>query len=139
MSERKLNGGCACGAVRYECTVAPVLTAHCHCRDCQRSSGAAMATVFAVPRARFHLLQGETASYRYTGDSGNPVIRHFCSHCGSPLFSDVTVVPDLWFLRAASLDDPSQITPSMHVYCDSAQPWDKLADDGLPRFGKMPQ
>lgn len=137
MEETRLAGGCACGAVRYECTAAPVLAAHCHCRDCQRSSGAPMATVFAVPRPDFRLLQGGTATYRYTGDSGNPVLRHFCPQCGSPLFSDVAVLPDLWFVRAVSLDEPGAVTPALHVYCDSAQPWDRPAD-ALPKYGKMP-
>lgn len=137
MSEKKLAGGCVCGAVRYECDAEPVLVAHCHCRDCQRSSGAAMSTVFAVPRAAFHQLEGKTSSYRYTGDSGNPVTRHFCPGCGAPLFSDVAVMPELWFVRAASLDDPALVSPSLHVYCDSAQPWDP-SGDALPRFGKMP-
>lgn len=137
MSDVKLAGGCICGAVRYECRVEPLFTAHCHCRDCQRASGAPMSTVFAAPRAGFEKT-GETATYAVTGDSGNPVIRHFCPKCGAPLFTDARVMPDVWFVRAASLDDPTQVTPSMHVYCDSALPWDPAAHDTLPRFGKLP-
>lgn len=137
MENQKLTGGCACGAVRYECTAEPVLTAHCHCRDCQRSSGAPMATVSAVPRPAFHQLSGQTATYRYIGDSGNPVVRHFCPVCGSPLFSEVAVLPDLWFIRSVSLDHPERVAPGSHLYCDSAQPWDK-PDDALPRFPRMP-
>ncbi len=136
MSENKLAGGCACGAVRYETSAEPVIVAHCHCRDCQRASGAAMSTVFAVPRAAFRRV-GLTNTYATSGDSGNPVVRHFCPDCGSPLFSDVSVLPDLQFVRAASLDDPAAVSPTMHIYCDSAQPWGKPLDD-LPHFGKMP-
>ena len=136
MSEKQLSGGCACGAVRYESTAEPVIVAHCHCRDCQRASGAAMSTVFAVPRAAFRH-KGPTSTYATSGDSGNPVVRHFCPDCGSPLFSDVSVLPDLQFVRAASLNDPAAVSPTMHIYCDSAQPWGKPLDD-LPHFGKMP-
>ena len=50
MTTKPLHGGCACGAVLYVCDSEPVMVFHCHCRDCQRSSGAAMATEFAVPR-----------------------------------------------------------------------------------------
>ncbi|MEY2633220.1 MAG: hypothetical protein RIR00_1874 [Pseudomonadota bacterium] len=132
-----LHGGCACGGVRYRVNAEPVLAAHCHCRHCQVSSGAAYATVMGVPRPAFQLEQGTTASYTYTGDSGNPVIRHFCPYCGCPLFSDVRILPDLWFVRIASLDAPEQVTPTLHIYCDSAQPWDK-PEDGLPRFATMP-
>lgn len=136
MSEKQLSGGCACGAVRYESTAEPVIVAHCHCRDCQRASGAAMSTVFAVPRAAFRH-KGPTTTYATSGDSGNPVVRHFCPDCGSPLFSDVSVLPDLQFVRAASLDNPAAVSPTMHIYCDSAQPWGRPLDD-LPHFGKMP-
>jgi hypothetical protein len=137
MSESKLSGGCACGAVRYECDGEPAMVAHCHCRDCQRASGAGYSTVFAVPRAAFRQTAGKTATYQYTGDSGQPVVRAFCPTCGNPLFTDVTVLPDLMFVRAASLDAPEAVTPTMHIYCDSAQPWDSARDD-LPRFGKLP-
>jgi len=137
MSEKHLVGGCVCGAVRYECDGDPVLVAHCHCRDCQRSSGAAMATVFAVPKTAFHLIKGETARYQYTGDSGQAVFRHFCPICGSPLFTDVVVMPELQFVRATSLENPSLVSPSMHIYCDSAQPW-ALSMDSLPHFGRLP-
>ncbi|RTL47484.1 MAG: aldehyde-activating protein [Rhodocyclaceae bacterium] len=137
MSGEKLSGGCVCGAIRYELDNTPAFVAHCHCRDCQRSSGAPMATVIAVPRSAFRKIKGETASYRYTGDSGNPVVRHFCPGCGAPLFSDVAVMPDLWFVRVPSLDTPDVVAPGMHVYCDSAQPWD-ISGDELPRFGKLP-
>lgn len=137
MSDDVLQGGCSCGAVRYRCTGQPALVAHCHCRDCQRSSGAPMATVFAVPKTAFELLQGETASYAYTGDSGQPVLRHFCPTCGAPLFTDVTVMPDLKFIRAVSLDEPARVAPTMHIYCASAQPWGDWPD-GLPHFPGLP-
>lgn len=137
MTDTTLTGGCACGAVRYTSTAAPVLTAHCHCRDCKRASGAAYATVCAVPRAAFRVDQGETRSYRSIGDSGHGVVRHFCPTCGAPLFSDVEVAPDLSFLRVVSLDDPAVVTPTAHVYCASAQPWD-THPDGLPAFPRMP-
>lgn len=131
------TGGCVCGAVRYQCDVDPILAAHCHCRDCQRSSGAAFATVIGVPTQAFHVVQGAPRSYRYQGDSGNPLYRYFCGDCGAPLYTEVAVMPDVRFVRAASLDDPSWVAPSMHIYCTSAQPWDHVAD-ALTRYDKMP-
>jgi len=49
----------------------------------------------------------------------------------------VELLSDLIFIRIASLDDPSQIRPGMHIYCDSSQVWDR-PNDPLPKFGKMP-
>jgi hypothetical protein len=42
-------GGCACGAIRYECTAEPIMALNCHCRDCQRASGTAYASGIFVP------------------------------------------------------------------------------------------
>jgi hypothetical protein len=50
------TGGCACGAVRYECTAEPLGSINCHCRDCQRASGTAYASVLRVPAASFRVI-----------------------------------------------------------------------------------
>ena len=60
---QKISGGCACGAIHYECNADPVVMSNCHCRDCQQASGSAYAAVVAVPQAcrdagRAALLQG---------------------------------------------------------------------------------
>src|SRR5687767_12371984 len=39
-----IQGGCLCGAVRYEAAGQPYNITHCHCTDCRRSSGAAFVT-----------------------------------------------------------------------------------------------
>jgi hypothetical protein len=52
------SGRCACGAIRYESTAEPVLMLHCHCRDCQRSSGGPFSSFVVVPAEAFKLLQG---------------------------------------------------------------------------------
>ena len=33
------TGGCACGAIRYECNAEPMFSWICHCRECQRATG----------------------------------------------------------------------------------------------------
>jgi hypothetical protein len=130
-------GGCACGAIRYACDVAPAAVFHCHCRDCQRSSGAPMATVAIVPRMGFSLLSGRPRSYAVTTNSGNTMRREFCGDCGSPLFLDLAARPDIWIIRATSFDDPGAFKPSMHVWTGSAQPWDRV-NDGLACYPGNP-
>lgn len=136
MAHYKLSGGCACGQVRYDFNGEMAMAVHCHCRDCQRASGSGSAAIFAANRNDVQL-SGNTSSFESKGDSGQAVVRHFCPNCGSPLFSHVEVLSDLIFMRIASLDDPSQIRPGMHIYCDSSQVWDR-PNDPLPKFGKMP-
>jgi hypothetical protein len=79
------RGGCMCGAVRYECSTEPLVTANCHCRDCQQSSGSPFASVLLVPQAAVKIT-GEVKWFDVKADSGNMFSRRFCPNCGSPLF-----------------------------------------------------
>jgi hypothetical protein len=130
-----LVGGCACGAIRYECAAAPVAMVNCHCRDCQRAGGAGYAPTVVVPAAAFRLLEGRPRYHSSTSDSGGTARRAFCGDCGAPLFASSSARPELVGIRAGSLDDPGTFTPQADVWAASAQPWDRL-DDGIPRFAK---
>ena len=130
------TGGCMCGAVRYECAAEPAMTANCHCRDCQRATGGAYASVFLVPRNAVRIT-GEVKYYDVKGDSGNILSRGFCPTCGSRLFGKPAVVPDLMSIMLGSLDDPSSHKPAMDIYTASAQPWDYMNPE-LPKFPKLP-
>jgi hypothetical protein len=132
------TGGCMCGAVRYECSAEPLVTANCHCRDCQRSSGSLFATVLLVPQAAVQVT-GDVRWFDVKADSGNMASRGFCPTCGSPLFGRPSGMPvALLGIRVTSLDNPSLYRPSMDIYTDSAQPWDYMNPD-LPKVPKMPQ
>ena len=128
-------GGCACGALRYECSAAPVASFNCHCRDCQRASGSAFAALLFVPKAAFLFSKGEPRFYIVTADSGNAVSRGFCPNCGSPVVAYTAGHPELFAIHAASLDDPSAFRPAMNTYASSAQPWDRI-DSSLPQFAR---
>ena len=130
-------GGCACGAIRYECSADPMFSAHCYCRDCQRASGAAMATVIGVPKAAVKILKGEPRYYEVIADSGKKISRGFCTNCGSPLFTLLEAMQDALGIRAASLDDSSGFRPGMSIWTSSAPAWAPIVDN-LPKFPKMP-
>ena len=131
-----LTGGCLCGTVRYECSPEPLMAGNCHCRDCQRATGGAYASVFFVPRHAVKIT-GEVKYYDSIGESGNLVSRGFCPTCGSRLFGKPAVLPEAISIMAGSLDDPSSHRPAMDIYTASAQPWDYLNPE-LPKFPKMP-
>src|SRR3954449_4706842 len=83
-----LTGHCLCGGVTYRADAAPVAQAVCHCTDCQRQTGDPFSVVVAVPRASFHVEGDTLASFATTAeDHDAPTQRHFCSACGSPLFT----------------------------------------------------
>jgi hypothetical protein len=133
----RFSGGCACGAIRYECTAEPLFAANCHCRDCQRESGAGFVPVLGVPAAAFRVTRGSPREFTLTADSGQPTTRLFCGDCGSPLFGRPGVAPEMVTIRAGSLDDPGLFRPTQDLYVSRAQPWDTM-DPALPKLPKLP-
>src|SRR2546423_12785711 len=90
------SGGCACGAIRYESTGEPVLMLHCHCRDCQRSSGGPFSSYVILPTEAFKLLQGSLRFHDSPSQAGGKTHRGFCPDCGSP-------IQGAWMIQAGSL------------------------------------
>lgn len=134
--DKPITGGCLCGAVTYACAADPIVGGHCQCEDCRRSGGTGHASHMAVPKVAV-VVTGEVRTFDKPADSGNMVGRVFCPTCGSPVFSYNSGFPDMMFLRASSLDDPSVFAPQMVVYTSRAPAWD-LMDSTLPAFPKNP-
>jgi len=89
-----------------------------------------------IPKSAMSI-QGQLKTFHDTGDSGQPVERNFCPECGSPIFSDVAVMPCVAFIKAGTLDDTSWLDPKMHVYCDSKEHWTSIPE-GCQNFARMP-
>src|SRR2546429_1444845 len=87
------SGGCACGAIRYESTAEPVAMLHCHCRDCQQSSGGPFSSFVVVPTKAFKLLQGSPRFHASPSEAGGMTRRGFCPDCGSPGFGKPDSAP----------------------------------------------
>jgi hypothetical protein len=132
----KMTGGCLCGQVRYAAEADPLFTSICHCRNCQKQAGTAFSVLVAVPRAAI-AIEGNVKTFHDRGDSGKPVQRRFCPECGSPIATEVATMPDITFIMAGTLDDTSWLSPSVELFCDSAQPWVALKGE-LKRFARMP-
>jgi len=130
-------GGCLCGGVRYESDAEPVLTAVCHCRQCQKQTGSAFSILVALPKGSLKAEGRALAAFEDVGESGQPVTRMFCPECGSPIMGEVAATPELVWLKAGTLDDPSWLEPQMNMWCDSAQPWVRM-DDAIPAFERNP-
>ena len=86
MAVETITGGCLCGRVRYESSGAPLFGVVCHCRDCQRASGAGHVPVMGVWKSTLSV-NGETSSHAVVGGSGKLAVRHFCPNCGSTQFT----------------------------------------------------
>ena len=130
-----ITGGCACGAIRYECTAKPLAMFQCHCRDCQRATGGACASIVLLPANALRFTSG-TPRYHFTKSvTGTDRKRGFCAECGSRLTGAENREGTTGFVgvTAASLDDPSWFLPSFHIFVSDAQPWDRM-DPGVPKY-----
>ena len=123
-----ISGGCSCGAVRYIVNADPILMVNCHCRDCQRASGAAYAPIVVVPLSAVEM-KGELSYYKIVGDNGGVVERGFCPVCGSRVANRLGRLPQILGLMAGNLDDPTLHKPSMDLFTASAHAWDLLAPE----------
>ena len=132
----EFSGGCRCGQVRYRCSAEPMFTGHCHCRDCQYASGGAYSTILVVATSALETT-GELNGYTVDTDSGNNATRKFCPTCGSPVLTELSVNPAMMALKAGTLDDPSWLKPSMHIWTASGQPWTETSPE-LPKFDRNP-
>jgi hypothetical protein len=132
--EKPLEGGCACGAVRYRLESAPFDTGWCHCRLCQLVSGAP-ATVFStVPAEDFVLVAGDEMVGTVALTSFGR--RRFCTRCGTPLTIQVDYQPETIDFAVATLDDPGAVAPGFHIFNASKVAWFDTADD-LPRHDRF--
>lgn len=132
-----LRGSCLCGNVQYSTMAAPLMTAVCHCTDCQKQSGSAFSVNVLVPATGFEVFGNSLSSYSKNGGSGLPVRRFFCSTCGSALYTDAATMPGLFVIKAGTLSDTAALEPALNVWCASAQPWVPL-DRTLPCFEQAP-
>ncbi|MBR1219324.1 GFA family protein [Bradyrhizobium sp. U87765 SZCCT0131] len=132
MTER--NGGCLCGAVRYGVKGELRGVTICHCTHCQKLSGS-LFSFNAVAREADYVQSGATTVYIDSGDSGQPVERHFCGRCGSPILAKIAAAPGKVVIKAGTLDDIAGLQPKIEIYTDHAAAW--LAPfEGATRFAR---
>ena len=130
------SGGCLCGKVRYSANAEPTFVGLCHCRDCQKFTGSAFATVIAVPQSAV-TVTGVLKGFTKQGDSGKRIERLFCPECGASVMDEAAAMPGIVMIGAGTLDDPGWVKPTAQIYCASAQPWVRLAGD-MKSFDRVP-
>jgi len=114
-----IQGGCFCGAIRYELDPTGGLIVNCHCTMCRKTSGAPYVTWIIVARDRFKLVAGEPGVLR-SSDHGS---RRFCTQCGTPITFTTTKRPENVDVTVGSLDDPAPCAPTEDVYIEGKLEW----------------
>jgi hypothetical protein len=121
------EGGCLCGALRFLVTAPALDAGYCHCRMCQKNSGAPVVAWATFPSTNFAWTEGKPDTYA----SSSHAKRQFCSKCGSYLVFLSTKSPNEVSVNTASFDHPEKFPPRRHIYAGSRIGWFKT-EDALP-------
>jgi hypothetical protein len=118
------EGGCTCRAVRYRMTSGPMIVHCCHCRWCQRETGASFGLNAMIESSRFELLKGEPEMVDTPTNSGKGQRVARCPTCRIALWSHYGGGGDaVKFVRVGTLDEPDRLPPDVHIFTSSKQPW----------------
>ena len=127
-STTPLEGGCTCRAVRYRMMSRPMIVHCCHCRWCQRETGASFALNAMIEADRVHMLQGEVEVINTPTNSGKGQKIARCPTCKIAVWSNYAGAGDaVRFVRVGTLDEPDRLPPDIHIFTSSRQPWVVLA------------
>jgi hypothetical protein len=122
----RLTGGCQCGAIRYALSAKPRGAAPCHCRMCQKASGAPFMVFAGVPTKFFAFTRGAPTIFQ----SSDIAERGFCNLCGTPLTYRLKTSERI-SITVGSLDDPEAVAPNEQHGVESKLSW-TAALDTLP-------
>lgn len=127
-----IEGGCTCGAVRYRMATRPMFVNCCHCRWCQRETGASFALNAMIEAERVELLSGAPEVVDTPSNSGKGQKIARCPTCRVALWSNYAGAgPAIRFVRVGTLDRPDALPPDIHIFTMSKQPWVVLPP-GMP-------
>jgi hypothetical protein len=128
--EIAFEGGCTCRTVRYRLTSRPLFVHCCHCRWCQRETGASFALNALIEADRVLLLAGRPEIISTPSKSGQGQKISRCPACHVAVWSNYAGSGDaVRFIRVGTLDEPDGFPPDIHIYTMSKQPWVVLAPE----------
>lgn len=128
------QAGCLCGQLTVSVEQAPVFSCYCHCHACQARSSAPC-TGFVMVKQSATNIRGKLQTYNDQGGSGQPIVQHRCTDCGSTVFSELKVLEDIIAIPSARLVDASFFQPEAHVWVSSKDPRFEITDDVTQQAG----
>jgi len=119
-----VDGRCHCGLVTYEAEIDPQAVSVCHCTDCQSLTGSPYRVTVICTGEQIRMTGKPPKIYAKTGDNGRTRFQHFCTECGSPLFTsgDGNEADD-WGIRWGSIRQRDRLKPARQIWCRSAVAW----------------
>ncbi|HYJ98462.1 MAG TPA: GFA family protein [Burkholderiaceae bacterium] len=119
-----LEGGCDCKRVRYRMRTRPLFVHCCHCRWCQRETGASFALNAMIEMDRIDVLGEAPELVNTPSQSGQGQQIARCPSCRIAVWSHYAGAgPSVAFVRVGTLDPPDHCPPDIHFFTASKQPW----------------
>ena len=119
-----VEGGCTCRRVRYRMVTSPLFVHCCHCRWCQRETGASFALNALIEADLVEIMAGQPDVVDTPSNSGRGQKITRCPSCRIALWSNYAGAGDaLRFVRVGTLDDPDRLPPDIHIFTSTKQPW----------------
>jgi hypothetical protein len=158
-----MEGGCACGLIRYRLETRPLITHCCHCTSCQRETGTAFALNAVIESTLVTLLPSSTPTVPASAESPakpagpapaipdkNQVVEPEliltpsesgrgqniarCPRCRVAVWSNYAGAGAYCrFVRVGTLDEAWRVGPDVHIYTRSKRDFVRL-DDRVPQF-----
>jgi len=137
MNEEIQSGGCLCGKISYQFNKSEAISAHhCHCLDCQKSTGSGKATILLVPDSSLEI-DGNLKFFTVQGSGGSHISRGFCENCGSPLISFVEENAEIKFIKVGSINDSSWVNADSNFWSSTSNKWSPV-DETIHSFSHNP-
>ena len=108
------HAACSCGQLHLTIEGESARISMCHCRACQRRTGAAFGN-----QARFRREQvtvtGQATAWNRTAESGKAVTFDFCPTCGSTVYWESESFPGYVIVAIGNFADPNFPAPTVSV------------------------
>jgi hypothetical protein len=127
-----MNGGCMCGAVRYQVAGDSFDISHCHCLSCRKHNGGPVVTLAGFRADQVSWSGAERKIY----ESSPGVGRAFCIECGTPLTWEGDGgegLGPIFEFHISTFDHPELMVPTAHTFARERIAWFDIADE-LPRY-----
>lgn len=129
------EASCACGNLRIACRGEPIRISVCHCLDCQKRTGSVFGMQARFLKSNVRHIAGDSTRFIRAGDSGGTVSFHFCPHCGSTVYWELSSVPEAYAVAVGAFADPTFPAPRVSVYEERRHDWVDLT--GLPDIERL--
>ena len=128
-----LSGACMCGRIQYEIAGKPRFMYQCHCGKCRAASGSSFVTNLIIDASKFSITAGKESLAAF--ESSPRKFRHFCSVCGSPIYSQGEETKQVVSVRCGTLKQDPGVRVAYHAFVASKAPWLEIQDH-QPQFSE---